>query len=416
MRNRTPKSLALVIWSLLAAGLCGCGGGSVDSGPRFSPPDGAKSVDIRPTLQVSFGSALDASLVTADHVHLTTTGFNVLASIAYDDTTHTITVTPTALRHDTRYTLSLVGLTDDAGHAIPDASTSFSTWINALVDQDQVVQINDFPTHFVTTLDADGHPSRTTGTDPFGTVKDCATYVYRQGRLMSKTDSAPGSDGQCFTADDQASYTDMYVYDDNGALAQINHLSGDAASRTLDYDSFEYDALGDVTRDTTTWAGADGLPNTADDTFAGGQVSVYDDQGRLIHTVENAGNGPGPDEQPLTNDDIGAALVFTPGGQGTPDATIMYKDAGADGVWLTGDDSAFTYSYDTRDARGNIIQTRGGIYGFDSIPTEDLSCVRYTYDAHDNLVKSELDDVGADGIACTADDGVVGTLTYDTAH
>jgi hypothetical protein len=387
------------------------GGGSPEA--HFSFADGATKIDIRSALRVTFTEALDPSSVTTDHVHLDSTGFTVPVTFSYDSTTSTITVTPVAaLHHDTGYVLTVDGLRASSGNEVPAAASHFTTWVNSQFDVLLHGQAaNSGATHWVTTLDADGHPAQMVGTDALGNVKDCTTYIYAGGIAQSSTQSDPGPDGKCLTADDDPQETLRNVHDANGALVAIDHFNGAGTGPAFGRESFAYDALGDTASDLFYLAGPDGQVGTGDDQLSDGWVSTYDGQGLLLHTVYNGSGGAGPDGVLFTNDDIDQVRVFTPGTGGAPDVLISYDDPGPDGRWLTSDDIADGYTKDWHDARGNVVQSISGSY-FQGVP-QDLHCTLSTYDEHDNLVVvNEVALSGNQG----CNDHIDLTTTYDTSH
>ncbi len=99
-----------------------------------SPASGAAGVDARVAPSVQFSEGLAAATVTSGNVFLTDASGNpVPGSVAYNDTTRSITFTPTnALPYNSTYTLRVVGgsggIADKAGNVLArDLVASFAT-------------------------------------------------------------------------------------------------------------------------------------------------------------------------------------------------------------------------------------------------------------------------------------------------
>ena len=100
----------------------------------FSPSAGATNVAVNGTAIVTFSEALSASSVTTSTVYLRDAGGNVVAaSVSYNSSNNTVTVTPSvALANSTAYTIVVkggsAGVKDAAGNALAaDATNSFTT-------------------------------------------------------------------------------------------------------------------------------------------------------------------------------------------------------------------------------------------------------------------------------------------------
>ncbi len=110
---------------------------AVDATPpvvsAFSPAGGATSVATGATPQVTFSEAMSASTVNSGTVQLLDGGSVVSASVSYNATTKTATITPSApLGNSKTYTILVKGgasgVKDLAGNALAaDASSSFTT-------------------------------------------------------------------------------------------------------------------------------------------------------------------------------------------------------------------------------------------------------------------------------------------------
>jgi hypothetical protein len=96
-----------------------------------APADSAAGVALATAPRLTFQRALDPASVTAATVRLVhgRTGATVPAAVAYDPTTHTVTLTPTApLQDNTPYRIVASGVLDGVGSELTDGfSTTFRT-------------------------------------------------------------------------------------------------------------------------------------------------------------------------------------------------------------------------------------------------------------------------------------------------
>ena len=99
----------------------------------FTPASGATGVAINSSVTVTFSEALNPSTVNTNTVQLMNGSTPVAASVSYNASTNTVTLTPTAaLANSTSYTIVVVGgasgVKDLAGNAlVANASSSFTT-------------------------------------------------------------------------------------------------------------------------------------------------------------------------------------------------------------------------------------------------------------------------------------------------
>lgn len=382
----TTRRVRLALATLALAALAACGGNDAPpvTATRFTPADGATKVDIRPTFTVAFDGPLDPASVSAAHVTVTSTGFTIPATLAYDDATHTVTVTPRTLKHATNYTLTISGLTNTSGLPVADAHATFATWVNPAIGTPDTPPVSGNTT-LLDSIDFEGNP--------------VSTYVHTEvidGRVAKRTTfDAPGPDGVWFTADDVPFFEYSYTYDANGNLASnLGRYPGltpaMVAAGFVDWRiEYQYDATGllSLRKKTTGNPDGDGVIDTPDDEVEYAAFT-YDASGRMLHTLYS--RGPGADGTMYTADDITFADVLVPGTGGAPDLVGSYDSPGPDGDWLTAADNDLYFNYfeEVRDARGNVTRhiqhgTGGPVNGREVTDITD-----YVYDAHDNLVSS----------------------------
>ncbi len=98
-----------------------------------NPANKAGDVATTTSITVAFSEALDAASVNNGTVRLLDGGTQINASLAYNSSSNTVTLTPnTALAHNRTYTLSISGVTDTAGNTL--ASTFNSTFTTDVGD------------------------------------------------------------------------------------------------------------------------------------------------------------------------------------------------------------------------------------------------------------------------------------------
>jgi hypothetical protein len=162
----------------------------------------------------------------------------------------------------------------------------------------------------VTTLDADGIPAQTLGLHAGG-HGDMAATTYRYNRWSNSSRTTqwdPGQDGKCSTAT-MSSWPPIAMSTTRAASSSRSTVVKAGYRAAWGRERFEYDALGDTTRDVFELAGPDGVVGTQDDVPAHGYAFAYDAQGNPLNTVYNGGGGPGPDGVLFTDDDIIEAWV-----------------------------------------------------------------------------------------------------------
>ena len=421
---------ALSFAALVALTACGGGGGAAPTPPptpvpappppapvpaptpvsiqSMQPADGSKTVDIRPTMRIVLSGSVDVGSVTPDHVRLMSKGYPQRITLSYDDASHTLSVTPGTLSHDTTYTLSVSGLVATGGATIASQQASFSTWVNHQLDSlgpDGTV-VSSF------TLHASGHPTR--GPDPDG-GSGYASYTYlANGLLSDTTDWTLNSDLTTYSL----GYTLHDTYDANGALVSESQIYGRADQQFFNaLDTYAYDAFGEQVLDTHAVAGSDKTLGTGDDQ-PGYSATLYDDQGN--EAMRTSGSQIASDGRTIPVGAMTSYSVHTSATSSTPERWTNYMSAGPDGKFLTADDIIDSYSEITRDAHGNIVRVVFFETPFASPAGTALalsSCTVSSYDDHDNLVKRvTYTDPGPDGVWFTADDTIFGTTTYDTTR
>lgn len=110
---------------------------------QFSPATGATDVAVSQIVSVVMSEAIDVHLASSSHFKLSNSNGEVDAIYSIDVTHKTVTIQPRInLSYDTSYTISLVGVTDDAGNALSGASTAtFKTHtLKALVVSGKVTE------------------------------------------------------------------------------------------------------------------------------------------------------------------------------------------------------------------------------------------------------------------------------------
>ncbi len=103
----------------------------------FSPGTGAANVATSTTVTVTFSEAMDASTIDSTTVRLLDGATPVAASVSYNASTNTATLTPAAaLANSTAYTITVIGgaggVKDTAGNALAANATSAFTTIGTL--------------------------------------------------------------------------------------------------------------------------------------------------------------------------------------------------------------------------------------------------------------------------------------------
>jgi hypothetical protein len=97
-----------------------------------TPNNGSTNVSTSATASVTFSEAMNASTITSSTVRLLDGGTQVSASVSYNATSRTATITPTAALNNSRtYTISVLGgasgVKDVAGNALAQTFTSSFT-------------------------------------------------------------------------------------------------------------------------------------------------------------------------------------------------------------------------------------------------------------------------------------------------
>ena len=352
-------------------------------------------------LHVDFDGAIDASSVTRGHVTLVTQGAPVPTTVAYDDTTHVVTVTPMGLQYGTTYTLTVAGLSDAAGQPVSSRQIRFSTWVNPIPDSH-------------TTLDDSGREIQYIDPQGFFAV---ATRRTSDGLpLEAQTWDDPGPDLAWFTADDHRQLVTSLTYAVDGALTQIDRVYVGQAVESTSRTTFTQGPTGLDMLETTSQVGPDRTLGTADD-LVSTRALTYDSSDRLATTLSSGGYDA--DGQVQSANVITGFEEYGYGSNGRLSRVDRFKAVGPDGLPFTADDVLASYSTFTYDERGNVISSA---YYSDDVGTLDTGLVLQnlsvsTFGADNNRIRRvDFFGPGPAGEWRTADDLVGGTYDYDTTR
>ena len=214
------------MWLTLALALSGCADTAVEDVLvviNISPSGGAANVSTSVAPRVTFNAALDESTVTASNFLLQDVdGQDVELSLAWDDLTYTVEMTPTVeLAEDAEYTVVITDVVDsDAGLLGVDIFSSFTTAgalsANVLPEADAGENQTVNPGETVT-LDGSG------STDADG---DALTYAwtYEYGPLekltLSQTDATAS-----FLAEAQGKYVFSLTVNDGSEDSSKDYVT-----------------------------------------------------------------------------------------------------------------------------------------------------------------------------------------------
>jgi hypothetical protein len=405
---------------------------------QLTPADGAAHVSLVDPIKLKFSGSLKASSVTATSVQLLAPGATtpMTATVAYDDASHTITLTPKIVLYPAYvYRVVASGLQAADGAAIADAKGSFTTVYNALIDATTYDATT--PTKITAlslyTEDAEGRTERSSnmaaGADgKFGTSDDVpsnwrlASYPATGdrstfytgagadgvwytaddvvgsrneyfasapfGHVRSATYGAAGTDGTWGTADDVLTTASDILAAADGLEASwtvFSSFGADATPWTAD-DVVSYYFADTRTGNTVrrvyyTAAGADGAWKTADDVIGGISENVYDADGRYLALRSFS---KGPDGVWLTADDVQTSLwTRTYDASGLETRFTIYSGAGTDGAWGTADDVVSSYYASTHAANGATRERASYQKGADGVwfTADDVKIYAERYDA-----------------------------------
>jgi len=431
MTNSNAARFAVALAALAA--LTGCGGGSSYSPPpapapapapaptpvsasAFTPADGSTKIGVHAPISIAFDGALDPASVTSAHVKLVGNGTTLRPALAYDDATHTITVTPAleSVTYGAHYTLSITGLVGANGLPIADAQATFATWGNGFLQADSLGGLQ--PSRDVYTYDASGRVLRIVSydlADLTSIVGDREFTYSADGLAVTTKTMAAGTDGVWLTGDDTVTYTTIDTYDAQGRQLTREEDPGQPFGALTTY---TYDADGYLTQSLTVQSGADGVYGTSDDQQWGGIAYSYDAQGRWS-TISQS-NGAGADGVQFTDDDVNDYQAYSWAADGLSMRYDDYNAAGADGKFATvADDQLAYYGLLTYDAHGNRIRSVTYTAASPGGPMVVHRYMTYTYDANDNRkTLTSFSGPGPDGTWFTADDVVSNVYTFDTAN
>ncbi len=323
-----------------------------------TPSDNKTKVGVFDDVTLEFCSALDPSSVTSLHVELlaphATVGRKAVV-VSYDASKRRVVLHPTLpMTSDATYRVRARGLKTADGGVVDDIALSFHTVRDPLVHS--YGPIGGAPQSQVGTLDAEGRVSR--------------MEVF-----------TPGPDGVPGNADDvDTLYGYAYSYSSSSSSTSYTQvLSAAGPDGTFGTsDDIVYDAVGREDSELAPYSawtarsmGPDGKLGTADDGYINCGRQYYTDDGRPSHMewFKDAG----ADGIPFTADDtIMNYTVFDDSTPGHPQVAY-YTKPGPDGQWHTADDVM----------SGAIVET-----------TDDIG--RSLLEVHRSL--------GPDGIWGTADD------------
>jgi len=384
-----------------------------------TPADAATGVATATPIEVKMVRGIDAATVNSANVKLVGKGrfglFNVPGQAGYDAALKVISLRTGGLPPGCAYTLTLSGLKDLSGTAVPDAVVTFSTRRNQLKKSVNYHSNGSVRGYSQATFESDGRPAN------------------------RKDYPSAGPDGIWFTADDVLGYNESnsynysyatdkytlsyiygrygnigilsrsYVFDAGGNLTEeVYHGGSDAG-----YSGFGYDARGYL-REATRYL----YRYEQNSPVVSYTVSVYDPQGNKTQDISY--NSCSTDGIPLPNDEVARYVSYALNGQGRLGRIITHDDAGPDAVWFTADDGISGYWDLTYSASGPMTRAvYHGHPGTDGIwlTADDLllAYLSYHYDAAGNRTESiRYLAPGADGVWFTADDTKSAVDTYDT--
>ncbi len=370
----------------------------------IEPADGTSKVDIRPVLRIVLDGSIDPASVTAGHVQFLARGYPQQITLSYDDATHTIAIAPGTLQHDTAYTLAVSGLVDANGKTVASQQAKFSTWVNAqlagrapdgsfgysitldasgrpvsgpasdaeaaytsytylpngLLSKTEIWRLggdlqpntaDDLRTTAIN-YDYDANGALLTATTHYGAdgvhnVSDVQyTYSYdANGRQVFYVGAVAGNDGLLGTADDQIGYHATNFDAQGNTTTTLASTQVNADGRT--FPTAAVYSFSAVTQASATApernsyyssAGADAQPFTSDDVLSKYSEITRDSRGNIQRVVFYDTPFASPPGTALAISDY---LVNTYDAHDNLVQRIVYADAGADGVWLTADDTAF---------------------------------------------------------------------------
>ncbi len=407
---------------LLALPIAACGSDAATSTPDAAAPDGA--LGFRVVSQTTLAGPLDAlaltfsapldptSLVDEAVVLRVVGGVNlywvehrvVPATVAYDDATQTLTITPRqALPTGSRAQIELQGVRSTAADELATEVT-IPVKYNGYTGGESYDAGGDILFRATAERDPD---------DPEGS----ATNIYFNG---------PGLDGEWATADDAIASqyrTVRFAADEirsSGAVGSgPNGLWGDADDVLNSWTRVRLDAQGHMLEELGYGSGSlgpDGEPFTADDVVVQRTVTARDAEGRSLSDITY--DAPGPDGTWGTTDDTPAYAwdVVAYDDLGRVTRRTSFDDAGPDGIALTADDGlwgTFTYQYGPTGAV--IATTRFGGPGPDGdwYTSDDVvvTLIRNVFGPDDERVRTLVYVApGVDGDWGTGDD-VLGDYT-----
>lgn len=394
----------------------------------------------------------------------------VKGTVSYDEAGHKVSFVPAApLPYGTELTLSLE-VKDLAGLATA-ASLKFTTFVNGNTKQFAFNGTTGAPSSWIgQPTDMNGRQTKyhrylQPGADTIWFTQDDPrtdnfTFSYTpEGLLISEQLFNPGPDGQYDTPDDPAyscikrSYTaqkltEMYFAtnpgpdttwctdDDTPTYLITNTHADDKLTGSFWYNNpgtdmvwrtpddrcvyfwkYSNDDNDNRVREVRIACNADGLPNTADDSYVEYYDHEYDADGNVTRTTWKTGQGP--DGEWLNDDDsISEIHLYTRNADGQVTEQFISHSPGPDMTWGTVDDPTgmrIVYTYNAQKLVEDITNYHG--YGPDKMwGTEDDvigSYSKLTYDANGNRTRQKDYNAGPDGMWKNEDDRVIRDYVFD---
>jgi hypothetical protein len=135
--KRSSVTSSFLVTLMMMASLAACGGGGSGAGAGETsfgvastiPADGAVDAVPLQNMAVVFSNSVLSSTVNEETIVVTEEGkaYAWPVTIAYDDASRTVTVTPRRpLSNGKTYAISITGVTNRAGNIITEASVSFT--------------------------------------------------------------------------------------------------------------------------------------------------------------------------------------------------------------------------------------------------------------------------------------------------
>lgn len=377
------KSVAAGVVAAVLVSLVACDRPDARPGVHLvstSPANGATRVGVHDRIVLTFSGPLDPDSINANTVKFRRPGEGDARApnLAYDPSTHTITVTPREPMQWGDQQIVALGLEDPYGDSVLRTKVSFRTFRNPATDA--VDYGTDGVRWWRFENDEEGRPVRELA------LYQGADWYWRHstygehGRLTRSVTYVPGGDGLSGTPDDAVSSYEEYEYDDVGNPTRYTAYSG--AGQVIEYGTTAYDQLGNATHGTAAQGSAEGYWWLATHDVFGNETGYYE------------ATTPGFDGTLGNADDVSRSAWKTEWDErGTLLAHTRLSSPGPDGLWLTPDDvTAERYAY-TYDASGNPIRYDAGTW-----------CQELLYDQAGHMTHDLVSGAGTDGRCFTGDE------------